>query len=127
MEFPDFVIIDRIYRSRQFEFISINADKLSRKDNVLKFLQKNEASNKNYIFNSDNNDELVEAVDPQWTGALPYTILVEQGGKILYRNQGPINVVEMRKLPQPSAGRLFTRCPLNGIGKHGCELFGFKQ
>jgi peroxiredoxin len=98
MEFPDLVIIDRIYRSRQFEFISINADKLSRKETVLKFLQKNEASNKNYIFNSDNNSELVEAIDPQWTGALPYTLLVEQSGKVLYRSQGPINVVEMRKL-----------------------------
>jgi hypothetical protein len=27
-EFPDFITIDRIYRSRQFEFISINSDKL---------------------------------------------------------------------------------------------------
>jgi thiol-disulfide isomerase/thioredoxin/peroxiredoxin len=98
MEFPDLVIIDRIYRSRQFEFISINADKLSRKDNVLKFLQKNEASNKNYIFSSDNNTELVEAVDPQWNGALPYSLLVEQGGKVLYRVQGPLNINEVRKL-----------------------------
>jgi thiol-disulfide isomerase/thioredoxin len=97
-EFPDFVTIDRIYRSRQFEFISINADKISRKENVLQFLQKNEASNKNYIFNSDNNTELVEAVDPEWSGALPYTILIEQGGKVLYRNQGRIDMVEMRKL-----------------------------
>ena len=97
-EFPDFVILDRIYRSREFEFISINADKLERKDNVLKLLQKNEASNKNYIFNSDNNSELVEAIDPQWSGALPYTLLVEQGGKVIYRTQGPINMVEMRKL-----------------------------
>jgi len=97
-EFPDFVIIDRIYRSRQFEFVSINADKLSRKENVLKFLQKNEASNRNFIFSSDNNSELVEAVDPQWSGALPYTMLVEQGGNVIYRTQGPINMVEMRKL-----------------------------
>jgi thiol-disulfide isomerase/thioredoxin len=98
MEFPDFVTIDRIYRSRNFEFISINADKMSRKDNVLKFLQKNEASNKNFIFNSDNNTELVEAVDPEWTGALPYTLLIEQGGSIICRLQGPINMVEMRKM-----------------------------
>jgi thiol-disulfide isomerase/thioredoxin len=97
-EFPDLVILDRIYRSRQFEFISINADKLDRKDNVLKLLQKNQASNKNYIFSSDNNSALVEAIDPQWSGALPYTLLVEQGGKVIYRNQGPINMLEMRKL-----------------------------
>jgi thiol-disulfide isomerase/thioredoxin len=98
MEFPDLVIIDRIYRSRQFEFISVNADKLPKKENVLKFLQKNEASNKNYIYNSDNNSELVKAIDPEWSGALPYTILVEQGGKVIYRIQGPVNTVELRKL-----------------------------
>jgi thiol-disulfide isomerase/thioredoxin len=97
-EFPDFVTIDRIYRSRQFEFISINADKLSGKDNVLKFLKKNEASNKNFIFSSDNNTQLIEAVDPEWTGALPYTLLVEQGGKIIFRVQGSIDIIEMRKL-----------------------------
>ncbi len=98
MEFPDLVTIDRIYRSRNFEFISINADKLSRKDNVLKFLQKNEASNQNFIFSSDNNTELVEAVDPRWNGALPYTLIVEQGGNIIYRLQGPVDMVEVRKL-----------------------------
>ncbi len=98
MEFPDLVTIDRIYRSRNFEFISINADKLSRKENVLKFLQKNQASNKNLIYDSDNNSDLVEAVDPGWNGALPYTLLVEQGGNIIYRIQGPVNVVELRKL-----------------------------
>jgi thiol-disulfide isomerase/thioredoxin len=98
IEFPDMVTLDRIYRSRNFEFISINADKLSRKENVLQFLKKHEASNNNYIFSSDNNSELVEAVDPEWTGALPYTLLIEQGGNIIYRLQGPIDMVEMRKL-----------------------------
>ncbi len=97
-EFPELVNIDRIYRSRNFEFISINADKLSRKDNVLKFLQKHEASNRNYIFSSDNNSDLVEAVDPKWDGALPYTMLIGQGGNVIYRIQGTIDIVAVRKL-----------------------------
>jgi thiol-disulfide isomerase/thioredoxin len=97
-EFPELVTIDRIYRSRNFEFISINADKLSRKDNVLKFLQKHEASNRNYIFSSDNNSDLVEAVDPKWDGALPYTLLIGQGGNVIYRIQGTIDIVAVRKL-----------------------------
>ena len=71
---------------------------MDRKENVLKLLQKNQASNKNYIFSSDNNSALVEAIDSQWSGALPYTLLIEQGGKVIYRTQGPINMVEMRKL-----------------------------
>ena len=97
-EFPDLIMIDRIYRSRQFEFVSISADKLLRKESVLKFLKKNEASNKNYIFNSDNNSALVDAIDPAWQGALPYSLLVEPGGKIIYRVQGTLDILEVRKL-----------------------------
>jgi thiol-disulfide isomerase/thioredoxin len=98
IEFPDLVIIDRIYRSRQFEFVSISTDKLSRKDNVLKFLKQQEASNKNYIYSGENIYDLIETIDPQWQGALPYTLVVEPGGKVIYRMQGTINMIEVRKL-----------------------------
>ena len=97
-EFPDLVIIDRMYRGRPFEFITISADKPDRKDDALKFLQKQQASNKNYIFNIDDVYQLIEAVDPDWQGALPYTLLIEPGGKIIYRKQDMINPLEMKKL-----------------------------
>src|SRR5450759_3433682 len=98
MEFPDLVIIDRMYRGRPFEFITISADKQARKADVLKFLQKQQASNKNYIFNKDDVYELIEAVDPSWKGALPYTLIIEPGGKIIYRKQDTIDPLEMKKL-----------------------------
>ena len=98
LEFPDLVIIDRMYRGRAFEFISISADKLAQKDNVLKFLKKQEASNKNYIFNKEDVYELIEAVDPKWQGALPYTIVIEPGGKVIYRKQDTIDPPSMKKL-----------------------------
>jgi thiol-disulfide isomerase/thioredoxin len=98
IEFPDLVVIDRIYRSRQFEFISINTDKLAKKDNVLKFLQKQEASNKNFIFRGGNVYDLIEAIDPAWQGALPYTLIVEPGGNVIYRMQGSIDMIPVRKI-----------------------------
>jgi len=52
-EFPDFITINRMYRNRDFEFISISADDPSQKDKVLKFLKGKEASNKNYLFSID--------------------------------------------------------------------------
>jgi len=109
LEFPDLIIIDRMYRGRAFEFVSISADKLTQKDNVLKFLKKQEASNKNYIFNKDNVYELIEAVDPQWQGALPYTIVIEPGGKVIYRKQDTIDPLSMKKLIVGSSyiGRYF--------------------
>jgi peroxiredoxin len=97
-EFPDLVIIDRMYRGRPFEFITISADKPAKKSDVLKFLQKQQASNKNYIYNKDNVYEMIEAVDPSWQGALPYTLLIEPGGKILYKKQDTIDPHGMKKL-----------------------------
>ncbi len=98
IEFPDLVIIDRMYRGRPFEFITISADKQARKADALKFLQKQQASNKNYIFNMDDVYELIEAVDPDWQGALPFTMLIEPGGKIIYKKQDTIDPYEMKKL-----------------------------
>jgi thiol-disulfide isomerase/thioredoxin len=98
MEFPDFVIIDRMYRGRAFELVTISADKPEKKDEALKFLKKQEASNKNYIFSQDDIYKLIEAVDPSWQGALPYTLLVEPGGKVIYRKQDMINPGELKKI-----------------------------
>jgi len=97
-EMPDLVIIDRMYRGRPFEFITISADKPDRKPEALRILKEEQASNRNYIFSKDNVYELIEAVDPEWQGALPYTLLIEPGGKIIYRKQDTIDPLRMKKL-----------------------------
>ena len=108
-EFPDLIIIDRMYRGRPFEFITISADKPSRKADVVAFLKKQQASNKNYIFNKDDVYQMIEAVDPEWQGALPYTLLIEPGGKILYKKQDMIDPPGMKKLivDSKSIGRYY--------------------
>lgn len=109
MEFPDFISIDRMYRGRDFEFISLSTDKPERKEKVLSFLKEQEASNKNYIYSGTDIYQLIEAVDPKWKGALPYTILVEPGGKIIYHQQGTIAPLKMKKqiVDNPLIGRYF--------------------
>jgi thiol-disulfide isomerase/thioredoxin len=97
-EMPDLVIIDRMYRGRPFEFITISADKPDRKPEALRILKEKQASNRNYIFSKEDVYELIEAVDPEWKGALPYTLLVEPGGKIIYRKQDTIDPLQMKKL-----------------------------
>jgi len=97
-EFPDFMTMHHMYRQRDFEFISISADNPDKKAKALKFLQGKFASNKNYIFSVEDKYKLIEAVDPKWQGALPYTLLVEPGGKIVYAGQGPIDPHKMKKM-----------------------------
>lgn len=108
-EFPEFIAINRMYRRRDFEFISISADDPTKKDKVLKFLQQQQASNTNYLFSIDDKYKLIEAVDPAWQGALPYTILVEPGGKIVYGKQGTIDPAKIKQLivDNPRIGRYY--------------------
>ncbi len=108
-EFPDFISINRMYRGRDFELVTISADNPSQKEKVQKFLQTSQASNKNYIFNTEDKYKLIEAIDPKWQGALPYTLLVEPGGKIVYAKGGRINVPEMKKtiVEHPMIGRFY--------------------
>ena len=96
-ELPEFVKIDRMYRERDFEFITVSMDDPAKKDKALERLKKLEASNKNYIYTGQNKYQFIEAIDPKWQGALPYTILIEPGGKILYGKQGPIDPLQLKK------------------------------
>jgi thiol-disulfide isomerase/thioredoxin len=109
VEFPEFVTINRMYRGRDFEFISICLDDPAKKEKALKFLKEKQASNKNYIFNIDDKYVLIEALDPKWQGALPYTLIVEPGGKIVYAKQDLIDPAKIKKLvvDNPVIGRYY--------------------
>lgn len=106
-EMPDFVEINRMYRRRDFEFITLSADKPDKKDKAQELLKKMQASGKNYIYNSEDKYKLIESIDPQWQGALPYTLLIAPGGKILYRTQGSIEPQKMKKMIVEQVGRYY--------------------
>jgi peroxiredoxin len=108
-EFPEFITMNRMYRHRDFEFISISADDPAKKEKVLQFLQEQQSSATNYIFNIDDKYKLIEAIDPKWQGALPYTLLVEPGGKIIYSKQGAIDPADLKTMiiDNPLIGRYY--------------------
>lgn len=106
-EMPEFVDINRMYRRRNFEFITISADKPDQKDKAQALLKEMQASAKNFIYNSEDKYKLIEAIDAKWQGALPYTLLIAPGGEVIYRNQGPIVPQEMKKLIVEQIGRYY--------------------
>lgn len=106
-EFSALVETDKMYRNREFDFVTVSMDDFKVQDKALNFLKKKYASNKNYIFGSEKKYDLIEAVDPKWQGALPYTILVSPEGKIVFRQSGIINIVELRTAIVEKIGRYF--------------------
>lgn len=109
VEFPEFVTMNRMYRGRDFEFVSITTDKPAQREKALKFLKAKQASNTNYILDGMDVYQFIEIVDPKWQGALPYTLIIEPGGKVIYTKQGAINALEVRKkiVESPTIGRFY--------------------
>lgn len=106
-EFDKLVTINRMYRGREFELITISADSPDRKDRVVSFLKKQQASCKNYQFDSEDKYQLMEAVDKDSLGGVPYTLLIQPGGKIIYRQVGLIEPLELKKAIVETLGRYY--------------------
>ena len=87
-ELPELIKLPQMYHARGFELVTLSADDPGKKDRALALLQDKHVAVTNYIFNSDDHDALADALDKQWQGPLPHTILVAPGGKVIYRHTG---------------------------------------
>lgn len=109
LEYPDFIALQRMYGARDFEFVSLSADKPDQEAKVLKFLKEKFSAVPNYLFSNEDKYALIEAVDPNWNGALPYTILVEPGGKVVWSHQGEVDFYALKRaiVEHPKIGRYY--------------------
>jgi thiol-disulfide isomerase/thioredoxin len=106
-EFPDLIAIKRQFdmRENDFELITISLDAPKDEAKAQAFLQKQGAgltkrvensvkkegrTTSHYIFTGANQDSLVAALDSEWPGPIPHTVLIAPGGKILWRHNGKI-------------------------------------
>jgi thiol-disulfide isomerase/thioredoxin len=106
-ELPQFVDINRMYRRRHFELITISMDEPDAIADALKVLEKTHASTSNYLSSVTDTDAFAEAFDEKWPGPLPYTILVAPGGEVVYRKDGEIEVQELRREIANRLGRTY--------------------
>ena len=111
VEFPELVTINRMYRERNFKMVTISVDKSNKKGQALAFLTKQQASNINYIFTGENVYDLMETVDSEWQGAIPYTLLIEPDGNIIYRFAGMIDPLDLKQKIVDYLGRYYADNP----------------
>lgn len=96
-EFDELVEHNLRFRSREFELVTLAAEFPDVEPKVIKFLQKHQASTRNLIFGSTDKYALMEALDPEWNGALPHTLLIDPAGNVVYRETGAIDFLAMRR------------------------------
>jgi len=97
VEFDEFVTINRMYRHRDFELVMVSLNRPDEEKTVLEFLKKQQASNRNLLFASADREKLINAFDSDWSGAVPYTVLINPEGKIIYREVGSIDPLATKR------------------------------
>ncbi len=89
-EFPDLVKISNDYRE-SIDFITVSLDDLSDlKVAVPKFLSKMKATMPAYFLKTPDEETLIGEISEDWQGGLPFTLLYNSDGKIVYSRQGKI-------------------------------------
>ncbi|MGA2427127.1 MAG: redoxin family protein [Candidatus Acidiferrum sp.] len=96
-EFADLQDTYQMYKVRDFELITVSANMPDEKAGVQRMLEKKHATSRNLLFASDDTAALQVAFDPAWESAVPYTVLLDGDGKILYKSLGTVDILELRR------------------------------
>ena len=97
VEFPDLEKMVRTFAKRQLEIVTVSINNPDEKKFVLEFLQQQHAINRNLLFNSFDSSEAVKAFGTGWAGGAPYTVLIGMDGAVLYKTQGGMNALDLKR------------------------------
>lgn len=104
-EFPELVHTARKFDLRDFQFITLSTDEPEAAARARAFLQKNGAGpsgrakaalkadgrkTNHYLYKDANVNDMMKALDPEWPGGFPHTVLVSASGEIVWRHNGPV-------------------------------------
>jgi peroxiredoxin len=106
-ELPEFVTMNRMYRGRDFQLVTISLDDADKKEEVLKALRDKHVAATNYFLTVKDRDKFADLLDKDWDGPLPHTLLVAPGGKIIYRKTGAIDALDVRRAIVKHLGRTY--------------------
>ena len=96
-EFPELQKLVHMYRKRPFEEVTVSINSSDEKSGVLSFLQGQHAVTRNLLLDTTDPAEAIAAFDTAWSGGVPYTVLIGVDGKVLYKEQGAFNALEVRR------------------------------
>jgi peroxiredoxin len=97
VEFPELQKMVRMYAKRQLQIVTVSINSPDEKKFVLQFLQEEHAINQNLLFNGNDSADAVKSFGTDWAGGVPYTVLIGMNGEVLYKTQGGMNALDVRR------------------------------
>jgi peroxiredoxin len=87
----------RMFRRRDFDLITVSTNYPDEKTGVSKILQSQHASSRNLQFASEDTYAMQAAFDKTWDGGVPFTMVIAPGGRVIYQEQGEVDITAMRR------------------------------
>jgi peroxiredoxin len=97
VEFPELQKMVRMYAKRPLEIVTVSINSPDEKKFALSFLQEQHAINRNLLFAGSDSADAVKAFGTNWAGGVPYTVLIGMNGDVLYKTQGGMNALDVRR------------------------------
>jgi thiol-disulfide isomerase/thioredoxin len=96
-EFPDLETTYRMYRGRNFDFVTVSINDPEDQPQVLAFLKQRHASSPNLLFATSDIAGLQAAFDPLMPAAVPFTLLIAPNGDVLHQQLGETDILKLRR------------------------------
>jgi thiol-disulfide isomerase/thioredoxin len=96
-QFPELETMVRMYAQRPIDIVTVSLDGPGEQSEILAYLQKQHAFNKNLLLDSDTTREAVRAFGTDWAGGAPYMVLIGTNGEVLFQTKGEFNVMDVRR------------------------------
>lgn len=106
-ELPALVDTYRRFARRNFRLVTISIDEPEQIEAARELLKENFVAVENYLSAVADRDRFADTLDAAWAGPVPHTLLIAPGGNVVYRKNGPIEPLELRKAIVEVLGRTY--------------------
>jgi len=96
-EMPRLIQLARRLRGERFRLITVSADEPEEKQQALEFLQQYGAPEPAFIKDVDDDDAFINAINTDWSGALPALFLYDRNGKLAKMWIGETKISEIER------------------------------
>ncbi len=98
IEYPKLLQTYLWYRSRDLDFVSVSVDAPDQRASVAKFLGQTHSAIRNLQVDTDDVYGVMAAFDRSWDSGVPFSIVIDPQGKVIYRHAGEVDVLELRRV-----------------------------
>ncbi|MFZ0426889.1 MAG: TlpA disulfide reductase family protein [Acidobacteriota bacterium] len=103
-EFPELVGLYQKYEPKGLEFVTVSADDKGSQEQVVRFLDEHQASGTNLLYDGQDTAGMLKSFDRKWQEILPYTVVFDGRGQVVFRREGQVTVSELEKVLEQQLG-----------------------